>query len=103
MTESTVQRRDRLVAAAIEAAGSDDFGPDSWREGLDLFLESLTESAALNEIGVGVAEDGVVNDLATSCGSRPGGPRIRRSPSRRSVSRSSSWASRAPAPRSCST
>lgn len=65
MTETTPQRRDRLIAAAIEAAGSDDFGGDTWREGLDLYLESLVESAQLNEIGVGVAEDGVVNDLAT--------------------------------------
>ncbi len=65
MTETTPQRRDRLIAAAIEAAGSDDFGAETWREGLDLYLDSLTESAQLNEIGVGVAEDGVVNDLAT--------------------------------------
>lgn len=63
--ESAAQRRDRLVDAAINAAGSDDFGGDSWREGLEKFLESLTETANLNEIGVGVAEDGVVNDLAT--------------------------------------
>lgn len=61
--ESTAQRRDRLVAAAVEAAGSDDFGSDSWQEGLDIYLESLTTSARLNEIGVGVAEDGVVTDL----------------------------------------
>lgn len=65
MTETTPQRRDRLIAAAIEAAGSDDFGADTWREGLDLYLASLVESAQLNEIGAGVAEDGVVNDLAT--------------------------------------
>jgi hypothetical protein len=65
MTESTTQRRDRLVAAAIATAGSDDFGADTWQEGLDLYLESLAESAQLNEIGVGVAEDGIVNDLAT--------------------------------------
>jgi len=64
MTETTAQRRDRLVESAVDAAGSDDFGADSWREGLDLFLDSLVESAQLNEIGVGVAEDGVVNDLA---------------------------------------
>jgi hypothetical protein len=65
MPETTAQRRDRLVAAAIAAAGSDDFGADSWQEGLDLFLEDLAGPAQLNEIGVGVAEDGVVNDLAT--------------------------------------
>lgn len=58
------ERRDRLVGAAIEAAGHDDFGSDSWQEGLDIYLESLAESAQLNEIGVGVAEDGVVTDLA---------------------------------------
>lgn len=62
--ESTAQRRDRLVATAIEAAGSDDFGSDSWQEGLEVYLDSLTTSARLNEIGVGVAEDGVVTDLA---------------------------------------
>jgi hypothetical protein len=62
--ETVDQRRDRLVAAAIEAAGSDDFGADSWREGLDLYLASLAESARLNEVGVGVAEDGIVGDLA---------------------------------------
>lgn len=61
---TTAERRDRLVAAAIDAAGHDDFGSDSWQEGLDVYLESLTESARLNEIGVGVAEDGIVGDLA---------------------------------------
>ncbi|GAA1526455.1 sulfotransferase family protein [Nocardioides humi] len=64
MTETTVQRRDRLVDAAIAAAGADDFGADTWQEGLDVYLASLAESARLNEIGVGVAEDGVVADLA---------------------------------------
>ena len=62
--ETVDQRRDRLVTAAIDAAGSDDFGADSWREGLDLYLTSLAESAQLNEVGVGVAEDGIVGDLA---------------------------------------
>lgn len=65
MTETTAQRRDRLVAAAIDVAGSDDFGSPTWQEGLDLFLEDLAGPAQLNEIGVGVAEEGVVNDLAT--------------------------------------
>jgi hypothetical protein len=62
--EGTTAHRDRLVAAAIEAAGSDDFGADTWREGLDIYLEALGESAQLNEIGVGVADDGIVGDLA---------------------------------------
>lgn len=63
--ESIENHRDRLIAAAVEAAGSDDFGADTWREGLDIYLESLRESARLNEIGVGVADDGIVGDLAT--------------------------------------
>ncbi|HEX4190738.1 MAG TPA: sulfotransferase, partial [Marmoricola sp.] len=63
-TETISQHRDRLVAAAIEAAGSDDFGADTWREGLDIYLESLEASARLNEVGVGVADEGIVNDLA---------------------------------------
>jgi hypothetical protein len=63
--ETTEQHRDRLVAAAIEAAGSDDFGADTWREGLDIYLASLVASAQLNEIGVGVADDGVVGDLTS--------------------------------------
>ncbi|MET3962625.1 hypothetical protein ABIE44_002559 [Marmoricola sp. OAE513] len=62
--ETTATHRDRLVAAAIEAAGADDFGADTWQEGLDIYIESLVDSAQLNEIGVGVADDGIVADLA---------------------------------------
>jgi hypothetical protein len=65
--ETTRQRRERLVDAAVAAAGSDDFGShpgsDSWVEGLDRYLDALTDTARLNEIGVGVAEDGIVTDL----------------------------------------
>ncbi|GAA4807805.1 sulfotransferase family protein [Nocardioides caeni] len=63
--ESTTQRRDRLVAAAIDAAGCDDFGPDTWQEGLERYLDALAATAQLTELGVGVAEDGIVGDLAT--------------------------------------
>lgn len=65
MTETTEQHRDRLVDAAIAAAGSDDFGVDSWREGLDIYLADLVDRAQLNEIGLGVADDGIVADLIT--------------------------------------
>ena len=65
MTLTPIRNRDLLVEAAIEQARSDDFGEPTWQEGLERFLESLAESAQLNEIGIGVAEDGVVNDLAT--------------------------------------
>lgn len=65
MTETTEQHRVRLVEAAIAAAGSEDFGADTWREGLDIYIDDLVERAQLNEIGVGVADDGIVADLAT--------------------------------------
>ena len=62
--EGSTTTRDRLVAAAIEATGLDDFGAASWQEGLDIYLDSLATSAKLNEVGVGVAEGGVVTDLS---------------------------------------
>jgi hypothetical protein len=62
--DGSTATRDRLVEAAMEATGLDDFGAPTWQEGLDLFLRSLEATAKLNEIGVGVVEDGVVNDLS---------------------------------------
>ncbi|GAA3521320.1 sulfotransferase [Aeromicrobium panaciterrae] len=64
MTETTEQHRERLVDAAIAVAGADDFGADTWREGLDIYLADLAGPAQLNEIGVGVADDAIVADLA---------------------------------------
>ncbi len=87
-TESTTARRDRLVAAATQATGLDDFGEDSWREGLDILLESLAESAELNEIGVGVAEDGIVTDLSNRLrieGWRAGHPEVAEQEIRRPI------------------
>ena len=40
-----------LIASAIEAAGSNDFGGDSFREGLSLYCESLEREAQLNALG----------------------------------------------------
>lgn len=56
---------DELVAAAVDATGLDDFGEPTWREGMELFVRSLNETAQLNELGVGVAGDGIVADLST--------------------------------------
>jgi hypothetical protein len=42
---------DTLVAAAIEEAGSDDFGGDSWREGLDRLCDALAAEGDLTEAG----------------------------------------------------
>jgi hypothetical protein len=62
--DDVTSTRDRLVEAALAATGLDDFGADTWQEGLDLLLESVAATAKLNEIGVGVVEDGVVTDLS---------------------------------------
>jgi len=43
--------RDALVAAAIDRAGADDFGPDSYAEGLDVLVTALNTEAQLNELG----------------------------------------------------
>jgi hypothetical protein len=42
---------DAVVAGAFKAAGSDDFGSDSFREPLSVFLESCREEAALTTFG----------------------------------------------------
>ncbi len=55
--------RDRLVAAAIDRAGSDDLGEPTWQEGLDVLLPSLREEARLHELGVDIAAGGIVDYL----------------------------------------
>ena len=47
--------RSRFVDQAIELAGEDDFGEDTWQEGLDVLLDSLRSEARLNDIGVEIA------------------------------------------------
>lgn len=42
---------DRLVVEAVESAALDDFGPDSWREGYEVLVESLNAEARLTEMG----------------------------------------------------
>jgi Sulfotransferase family len=54
---------DQLVATACERAGSDDFGGDTWHEGLEVLVRSLNTEAALNEMGVGAMTDQVVGYL----------------------------------------
>src|SRR6185437_15793394 len=51
------------VAAACERAGSEDFGSDSWREGLDVLVSSLNGEAALNEVGVSAMTDQIIGYL----------------------------------------
>lgn len=64
-TSDGVGTADELVQAAIDATGLDDFGEPTWREGMERYVHDLGESAQLNDIGVGVARDGVVGDLST--------------------------------------
>ena len=54
---------DQLVDTACERAGSDDFGDDSWQEGLDVLVRSLDREAALNEMGDGAMTDQIVGYL----------------------------------------
>jgi hypothetical protein len=54
---------DQLVDAAIARAGSDDFGGDSWREGLEVLVGSLTAESALNELGESAMMDQIVGLL----------------------------------------
>ena len=54
---------DGLVEAACQRGGSDDFGADTWQEGLDGLVWSLNTEAALNELGVGAMTDQIVGYL----------------------------------------
>jgi sulfotransferase family protein len=54
---------DRLVATACERAGSDDFGADTWREGLEVLVDSLNGEATLNPMGVEAMTDQIVGYL----------------------------------------
>jgi hypothetical protein len=42
----------RLEAAAVAAAGADDFGAPSYRDGLEVLVGSLNEEAQLSELGI---------------------------------------------------
>ena len=55
---------DDMVATASERAGSDDFGGESWREGLEVLVRALDSEAALNEMGVGAMTEQIVGYLA---------------------------------------
>lgn len=55
---------DQMVDAACERAGSDDFGADTWREGLEVLVRSLDTEAALNEMGVAAMTGQIIDNLA---------------------------------------
>jgi hypothetical protein len=51
-----------LMAAAVEQTGLDDFGPSSFREGLDVYCASVPE-AQLNDLGHAVVPGNIVGAL----------------------------------------
>ncbi len=54
---------DAMVDAACERTGVDDFGDDTWREGLEVLVEALDTEAALNDMGVAALTDQIVTFL----------------------------------------
>lgn len=54
---------DRLVERAVEATGLDDFGPPTWRDGLERLVPALCDEARLNELGEQIAIGGLVELL----------------------------------------
>ena len=52
-----------LIDSACALVGSDDFGSDSWREGIEVLIRSLKDEAALNEIGLAAMKDQIVGNL----------------------------------------
>jgi hypothetical protein len=55
---------DAIVAAAVEQTGLDDFGGDSYREGLEVLCDSLTHEAQLSELGALAVPAQIVGSLA---------------------------------------
>jgi len=53
-----------LINTACENVGVDDFGADTWQEGLDVLVDSLNDEADLNELGEQVFSDQIVGYLA---------------------------------------
>src|SRR5262245_46555688 len=56
---------DPLLERAAEAAGSDDFGDETFRDGLTRLVDGLTTEAALSDLGRAVAEGQLLGLLRT--------------------------------------
>jgi len=52
-----------LVEQAVGRAGCDDFGVDTWQEGLDVLVRSFNEEASLTDLGEQVVTDHMVGFL----------------------------------------
>lgn len=53
-----------LVAEAENRTGLDDFGPDTWQEGLEVLVAALNREGNLNELGEAVFADQLTGLLA---------------------------------------
>ncbi len=53
-----------LVAGARERAGYDNFGEDTWQEGLEVLVKALSTEGSLNELGEQVYADQIIGYLA---------------------------------------
>lgn len=59
---------ERLIAAACEAVGSDDFGDEGWRPGLLRVTDGLINDARLSDIGVEIAHLDLMRALKNRLG-----------------------------------
>jgi hypothetical protein len=64
VTEPGRLDRSRLVDEAVAVTAEDDFGEQSWQEGLDILLDSMRHEARLSELGVEIAAGDVTGYLA---------------------------------------
>lgn len=61
-----------LIAAAVERTGFEDFGDDSFREGLEILVRALGEEARLNARGEGFVYHRIGLPSRSGCRSRIG-------------------------------
>lgn len=59
---------ERLIDAACEEAGSDDFGAEGWRPGLHRLTDGLINDARLSDIGVEIAHLDIMRALKNRLG-----------------------------------
>src|SRR6185437_15568861 len=69
--DMTLQDRftsERLIAAACEEIGCDDFGDEGWRSGLHRITDGLINDARLSDIGVEIAHLDLMRALKSRLG-----------------------------------
>jgi hypothetical protein len=53
-----------LIESARQRVGADDFGADTWQEGLDVLVTALNRDAQLNDLGRAAFADLIIGNLA---------------------------------------